>query len=107
MKSSTIKLSTTATNAPVKIQGHSSGLTMYTYNSSINNTYRAMTISCWYYRNSQGTEDWKWKGTAEIDSIKLYSDYILITTSSNSYRKWANGNIGAGGDYRFTISGLL
>ena len=107
MKSSTIKLSTTATNAPVKIQGHSSGLTMYTYNSSINNTYRAMAISCWYYRNSQGTEDWKWKGTAEIDSIKLYSDYILITTSSNSYRKWANGNIGAAGDYRFTISGLL
>ena len=106
MTSSTIKLSLTARNAIVPIQGHS-GVTMFTYNSSINNTYRSMTISCWYHRSSSGTEDWKWKGTAEIDSIKLYSDYIEVTTSSNSTRKWANGNIGDGLNYRFTISGLL
>ena len=107
MTSSTIRLSLNAANAPVKIQGHGSGITMYTYNSSLNNTYRSMTISCWYYRNSNGSEDWKWKGTAEIDSIKLYSDHILVNTSSNATRKWANGDIGAGGNYRFTISGLL
>ena len=106
MTSSTIKLSLYAANAPVPLQGHS-GITMFTYNATINNTYRAMTISCWYYRNSNGSEDWKWKGTAEIDTLKLYSDHILVTTSANATRKWANGDIGAGGNYRFTISGLL
>ena len=102
MKARTIQLSLTANNAPVPFQG-ANGLTMYYHKGDTKQT--AMTVTCWYYRS--GGPDWKWKGTAEIERVRLYMDYIEITTVADDSRKWANQDIGNAGLYRFTISGLF
>ena len=102
IKARTIQLSLTANNGPVPFQS-ANGLTMYYYKSDTKQA--AMTISCWYYRSNG--PDWKWKGTAEIERVRLYSEYIEITTVLDDSRKWNNGEIGNADFYRFTISGLF
>ena len=96
---SVIRLHKRAQNAPVPIKGHGSGLTMYKYSPSPK-FYHSTILSAW---SNTGTE-WQWKGTAEIDQIKLFSDYIQITLSSH---KWSNMNFSNTGSYRFTIGGLF
>ena len=96
---SVIRLHKHALNAPVPIKGHGSGLTMYKYSPSPK-LYHSTILSAW---SNTGTE-WQWKGTAEIDQIKLFSDYIQITLSSH---KWSNMNFSNTGSYRFTIGGLF
>ena len=96
---SVIRLHKRAQNAPVPIKGHGSGLTMYKYSPSPK-FYHSTILSAW---SNTGTE-WQWKGTAEIDQIKLFSDYIQITLSSH---KWSNMNFSNTGSYRFTIGGFF
>ena len=71
---SVIRLHKHALNAPVPIKGHGSGLTMYKYSPSPK-LYHSTILSAW----SKSGAEWQWKGTAEIDQIKLFSDYIQIT----------------------------
>ena len=96
---SVIRLHKHAQNAPVPIKGHGSGLTMYKYSPSPK-LYHSTILSAW----SKSGAEWQWKGTAEIDEIKLFSDYIQIKLG---YRKESNMNFSNTGYYRFTVGGLF
>ena len=96
---SVIRLHKHALNAPVPIKGHGSGLTMYKYSPSPK-LYHSTILSAW----SKSGAEWQWKGTAEIDEIKLFSDYIQIKLG---YRKESNMNFSNTGYYRFTVGGLF
>ena len=96
---SVIRLHKHALNAPVPIKGHGSGLTMYKHSPSPK-LYYSTILSAW----SKSGAEWQWKGTAEIDEIKLFSDYIQIKLG---YRKESNMNFSNTGYYRFTIGGLF
>ena len=96
---SVIRLHKRAQNAPVPIKGHGSGLTMYKHSPSPK-LYYSTILSAW----SKSGAEWQWKGTAEIDQIKLFSDYIQITLASH---KWSNMNFSNTGYYRFTVGGLF
>ena len=58
--------------------------------------YYSTILSAW----SKSGAEWQWKGTAEIDEIKLFSDYIQIKLG---YRKESNMNFSNTGYYRFTV----
>ena len=94
-----IRLHRHAINASLPINGHSSGLTMYKYSPSPK-LYHAVVISAWHPHSG----GWQWKGTAEIDEIKLFADYIEIKLGS---RKYSNMNFGNTTNYRFTVGGLF
>ena len=96
---SVIRLHKHALNAPVPIKGHGSGLTMYKHSPSPK-LYYSTILSAW----SKSGAEWQWKGTAEIDEIKLFSDYIQIKLG---YRKESNMNFSNTGYYRFTVGGLF
>ena len=96
---SVIRLHKRALNAPVPIKGHGSGLTMYKHSPSPK-LYYSTILSAW----SKSGAEWQWKGTAEIDEIKLFSDYIQIKLG---YRKESNMNFSNTGYYRFTVGGLF
>ena len=96
---SVIRLHQHALNAPVPIKGHGSGLTMYKHSPSPK-LYYSTILSAW----SKSGAEWQWKGTAEIDEIKLFSDYIQIKLG---YRKESNMNFSNTGYYRFTVGGLF
>ena len=94
-----IRLHKQAINASVGIKGHSSGLTMFKYSPSPK-LYYATILSAWSYSSS----GWQWKGTAEVEEVKLFSEYIQVKLGNH---KWSNMNFSNTGSYRFTIGGLF
>ena len=94
-----IRLHKQAMNSPVPIKGHGSGLTMYKY-SPAPKFYHSTILSAW---SDTGT-DWQWKGTAEIEEIKLFSEYIQIKLGAH---RWSNMNFTNTGSYRFTVGGFF
>ena len=94
-----IRVHKQALNASVPIKGHSAGLTMFKYSPSPK-LYYSTILSAWSYSSS----GWQWKGTAEVEEVKLFADYIQIKLGSH---RWANMNFSNTGDYRFTVGGLF
>ena len=94
-----IRLHKQAMNAPVGIKGHSSGLTMFKYSPSPK-LYYATILSAWSYSSS----GWQWKGTAEVEEVKLFSEYIQIKLGGH---RFSNMNFSNTGSYRFTVGGLF
>ena len=94
-----IRLNLHALNAPLAIKGHGSGLTMYKYSQSPK-LYYSTVLSAWYYTST----GWQWKGAAEIEQIKLFSEYIQVNLGGH---KWSNMNFSSNSNYRFTVGGYF
>ena len=103
LNSNTIILSLRPNNSAYEFQaGPISGTTMYNNQGN----YRSVVLSVWYFREFNGGGEWKWKGTCDVDRVKLYDTYIYIVMGPSNYRT-ENGDFSSELRYRFTLSGFF
>ena len=103
LNSNTIILSLRPNNSAYEFQaGPISGTTMYNNQGN----YRSVVLSVWYFREFNGGGEWKWKGTCDVDRVKLYDTYIYIVMGPSNYRT-GNGDFSSELRYRFTLSGFF
>ena len=83
LNSNIVILSLRPNNSAYAFQaGPVSGKTMHIYQG----TYRPVVLTAWYFREFDGGGEWKWKGSTDVDRVKLYESYIYIATGPTNYR---------------------
>ena len=103
LNSNIVILSLRPNNSAYEIQaGSVTGKTMHIYQG----TYRPLVLTAWYFREFDGGGEWKWKGSTDVDRVKLYESYIYIATGPSNYRT-ANSDFSDDLRYRFTLSGFF
>lgn len=83
------------------IQGATSdGKIMYAQ-STVGAGNNAMMLGAWF----SSSNDWKWKGSAEVSEVKIYDTYMRIKL--RDFQRWDNEAMANGQIYYFTLSGLF